>query len=62
MEKNWDAFISHASEDKDTVVRQLADILEQLKVKIWFDEFSLKVGDSLSKSIDYGLQESRFAP
>lgn len=60
MEKNWDVFISHASEDKDTVVRQLAATLEKLKVKIWFDEFSLKVGDSLSKSIDDGLQKSKF--
>lgn len=60
MEKNWDVFISHASEDKDTVVRQLADTLEKMKVKIWFDEFSLKVGDSLSKSIDDGLQKSKF--
>lgn len=60
MEKNWDVFISHASEDKETIVRQLADTLEKLKVKIWFDEFSLKVGDSLSKSIDDGLQKSKF--
>lgn len=60
MEKNWDVFISHASEDKDTVVRQLADTLEKLKVKIWYDEFSLKIGDSLSKSIDDGLQKSKF--
>ena len=60
MDKKWDVFISHASEDKDTIVRQLADALEKLKVKIWFDEFSLKVGDSLSKSIDDGLQKSKF--
>ncbi len=60
MEKKWDVFISHASEDKDTVVRQLADALEKMKVKIWFDEFSLKIGDSLSKSIDDGLQKSKF--
>lgn len=40
MDKKWDVFISHASEDKDTIVRQLADALEKLKVKIWFDEFS----------------------
>lgn len=60
MGKNWDVFISHASEDKDTIVRQLVDTLEKLKLKIWFDEFSLKVGDSLSKSIDDGLQKSKF--
>jgi hypothetical protein len=58
--KYWDAFISHASEDKDTIVRQLADTLEKLGVKVWYDEFSLKVGDSLSKSIDEGLLKSRF--
>jgi hypothetical protein len=60
MERYWDAFISHASEDKDTIVRQLADNLGKLQVKIWYDEFSLKVGDSLSKSIDEGLLKSRF--
>lgn len=60
MEKYWDAFISHASEDKDTIVRQLADTLEKLRVKVWYDEFSLKVGDSLSKTIDEGLIKSKY--
>lgn len=60
MEKFWDVFISHASEDKDTIVRQLADTLEKLRVKVWYDEFSLKVGDSLSKTIDEGLIKSKF--
>ena len=60
MSKEWDAFISHATEDKDTIVSRLADALEKLKVKIWYDEFSLKVGDSLTKSIDEGLNKSRF--
>lgn len=58
--KEWDVFISHASEDKDSIVRQLADILEKLHIKIWYDEFSLKIGDSLSKSIDEGLIKSKF--
>jgi hypothetical protein len=60
MEKYWDVFISHASEDKETIVRELANVLEKLKVKVWYDEFSLKVGDSLSASIDEGLQNSKF--
>lgn len=60
MDKKWDAFISYASDDKEKIVRQLAETLEKLKVKIWYDEFSLKVGDSLSKSIDDGLQNSNF--
>jgi hypothetical protein len=27
---------------------------------VWYDEFSLKLGDSLRASIDYGLANSRF--
>jgi hypothetical protein len=60
MPKKWDAFISHASEDKDDFVRPLAQALAQLGVKVWYDEFALEVGDSLSPSIDRGLAESTF--
>jgi len=57
--KEYDAFICYASEDKDLVARPLAERLSgSFKLKIWFDEFSLEVGDSLRKSIDYGLANS----
>lgn len=56
----FDLFISHASEDKDEFVRPLAETLENIGVKVWYDEFTLKVGDSLRKSIDQGLIKSRF--
>ena len=56
----WDAFISHASEDKDSFVRPLARALASLGVKVWYDEFTLKLGDSLSQSIDKGLAHSRY--
>jgi hypothetical protein len=56
----YDLFISHASEDKDDFVRPLAETLEHLGVRVWYDEFTLKVGDSLRKSIDHGLAKSRF--
>lgn len=59
-EKKYDIFISHASEDKDAIVRPLATILERLTVRVWYDEFSLQLGDSLTASIDKGLQESRY--
>ena len=55
-----DAFISHASEDKDSFVRPLANALEAEGLSVWFDEFSLTVGDSLRRSIDRGLASSRF--
>ena len=29
-------------------------------VKVWYDEFEMKMGDSLRRKIDYGLAHSRF--
>jgi hypothetical protein len=51
---DWDAFISHASEDKDQIARPLYLQLQELGLRIWFDEFTLTVGDSLRRSIDKG--------
>lgn len=59
-EIEYDLFISHASEDKEELVRPLAVALESLGVKVWYDEFTLKIGDSLRRSIDSGLSNSRF--
>ena len=56
----YDAFISHASEDKAAIVRPLAKALSKMGFSIWYDEFTLKVGDSLRRSIDRGLVNSRF--
>jgi hypothetical protein len=50
-------FISHASEDKETFVRPLAHALKSRGLQVWYDEFSLKLGDSLRRSIDRGLAE-----
>ena len=58
--KHYDVFISHASEDKDSFVRPLANMLEQTGLKVWYDEFSLRLGDSLSASIDKGIMDSRY--
>lgn len=56
----WDAFISHASEDKTAFVAPLARALTDFGARIWYDEFTLRIGDSLSRSIDRGLAGSRF--
>ncbi|WP_407174516.1 TIR domain-containing protein [Bradyrhizobium sp. STM 3562] len=56
----YDAFICHASEDKDEFVRPLAEALSKRHLEIWYDEFSLSVGDGLRRAIDKGLAKSRF--
>lgn len=57
---SWDLFISYASEDKEEVARPLAKELARSGLAVWFDEFELKLGDSLLKSIDKGLSRSRY--
>lgn len=58
--RKYDVFISHASEDKNEVVRPLALALQVKQLRVWYDEFELKIGDSLRQKIDKGLVNSRF--
>ena len=58
--KNYDVFVCHASEDKVSAARPVSGRLRAMGYRVWYDEFSLKVGDSLRQSIDRGLAESRF--
>ncbi len=59
-QKEFDVFISHASEDKDEVVRPLASALKEHGLEVWYDEYELKIGDSLRRKIDSGLAKSKF--
>ena len=58
--KIWDLFICHASEDKNEVARPLADLLASTNIKVWYDEFSLTMGDSLKLSVEKGLSGSQY--
>ncbi len=58
---DFDVFISHASEDKAVFVTPLANALRKHGLKVWFDRFTLKVGDSLHNSIEKGLARSVMA-
>ncbi|MCU1363703.1 MAG: hypothetical protein JWM55_1531 [Acidimicrobiaceae bacterium] len=58
--KAYDVFISHASEDKDEIVRPLAIALQEQGLSVWYDEFELRIGDSLRQRIDAGISKSRF--
>jgi uncharacterized protein DUF1883/TIR domain-containing protein len=56
----FDVFVSHASEDKDSVVRPLSQALRARGLEVWFDEFELQIGDSLRRKIDAAIARSRF--
>lgn len=56
----WDVFICHASEDKEDFVEPLANALKEADIKVWYDRFELKLGDSLRDKIDEGLANSRY--
>jgi len=56
----WDIFISHASEDKDQIARPLAEKLSNAGFKVWYDDLTLKLGDSLNRTINRGLANSQY--
>lgn len=60
IKKEFDFFISHASEDKELFVRPLAHELIKMGFKVWYDEITLKVGDSLFEEISNGIKKSNF--
>ena len=57
--KDWDVFISHATEDKEAVAGPLAHALQDRGMKVWYDDFELRIGKSLRRSIDNGIARSR---
>lgn len=52
-------FISHASEDKQDFVRDLANHLIRNGTNVFYDEYSIKLGDSLFDKINEGIKESK---
>ncbi|HMG05762.1 MAG TPA: TIR domain-containing protein, partial [Chthoniobacterales bacterium] len=58
MEFQYDVFLSHSAKDK-AVVRDVAERLRKDGVKVWFDEWVLKPGDSIPNKIEEGLERSR---
>ena len=58
--RSYDVFICHASEDKDDVVRELATLLRESGLEVWYDEWAMTIGDNLSQKISEGLSQSKF--
>ena len=53
------AFISHDSRDKDQIARPIAFGLSSRLCTVWYDEYSLKIGDGLRESIEKGIKEAK---
>lgn len=56
----YDAFISHAVEDKIPIANELCAKLERAGLKIWYSGKELGIGDSIEKTIEKGLHRSRY--
>jgi len=52
------AFICHDSRDKSKVAEPIAQRLAALTCPVWYDKFSLQVGDRLRESIEAGLKQA----
>src|SRR5258708_7956106 len=57
-EFQFDVFLSHSAKDK-AVVRAVAERLRTDGLKVWFDEWVLRPGDSIPAKIEEGLEHSR---
>jgi hypothetical protein len=53
------AFVSHDSRDKEEVARPLARALMSRLCSIWYDEYSLRIGDNLIESIQRGIAKCK---
>ncbi|MBU4540083.1 MAG: toll/interleukin-1 receptor domain-containing protein [Firmicutes bacterium] len=58
--EEYDVFISHATEDKESFADELFEELQKAGVKVWYDTIRLDWGDSLRSTIDNGLKKSKY--
>ena len=58
--EEYDVFVSHAWEDKESFVEEFVTCLKELDLKVWYDKDQISWGDSMRKRIDEGLKKSTF--
>jgi hypothetical protein len=56
----YDIFICHASEDKKDFVDAFAEGLRKAGLKVWYDAFTLQVGDSLRDKLEEGIKNANY--
>lgn len=59
-ESEYDVFVSHAWEDKESFVDEFVTALRDRNIRVWYDKTQMKWGDSMRQKIDDGLKKSRF--
>ena len=59
-DEEYDVFVSHAYEDKESFVDEFVEALRNQELKVWYDMDKLKWGDSMREKIDRGLAKSRY--
>lgn len=57
----YDVFISHAYEDKDPFVNELALALKKNGLKVWYSGFELKIGDSIAENVNAALRDAKYS-
>ncbi len=56
----YDVFVSHAWEDKESFVDEFVEELQKLNLRVWYDTSQIKWGDSMRAKIEDGLRKSKF--
>ena len=59
-DEEYDVFVSHAYEDKESFVDEFVEALRNQGLKVWYDTDKLKWGDSMREKIDRGLAKSKY--
>src|SRR6185503_16493059 len=54
----YDVFLSHSSKDK-AEVRHIAERLRADGLRVWFDEWEIRAGESIPAKMEEGLEQSR---
>lgn len=58
--EDWDVFLCHASEDKESIARPLHGHLASRGINCWIDEAEIAWGESILAKIQEGLSRARY--
>jgi predicted nucleotide-binding protein len=56
---HYDIFVSYAKEDSD-FAQNLVDALKAKNISVWYDQGELRLGDSILRRIEDGLENSNY--